>query len=126
METGVQNKEIDELNIILRLVRIAQDLSTREVADRMDVRTSYITDVERGDRKPSLKTLDKYCEALKISPNNLFLWREDQKRDKYSYRKLLMKLLQSIDEIDRRQKIEEDRLLQLKENLNMDSKMMVK
>lgn len=116
-----QKNEIDELNTILRLIRIAQDLSTREVAEKMSVRTSYITDVERGDRKPSLKTIDKYCKALNISPTNLFLWREDQKKNKYPYRKLLMNLLQSIDELDERQQREEEKLLQLKNSLNTKS-----
>lgn len=110
--------EKNEINEILKLVRIAQDLSPKEVADRMNVRSSYITDVERGDRNPNLKTLDKYCTALNISTDNLFLWREDQKKNRYTYRRLLMKLLQAIEEIDERQKREKERLVQLKEEYN--------
>lgn len=117
----LNNGETNEINEILKLVRIAQDLSTKEVADRMNVRSSYISDVERGDRNPNLKTLDKYCAALNISTDNLFLWREDQKKNRYTYRKLLMKLLQAIDEIDERQKKETERLMQLKEEFNSKS-----
>ena len=116
--TDKKTKDIDELCKILRLLRIAQDLSTKEVADKMHVRTSYITDVERGDRKPSLSTLDKYCEALNVSPNNLFLWREEQKEKNYSYRKLLMKLLLAVEELDECKKKEEQKLYQLKDELS--------
>ncbi len=103
-----------DLCTVLRTVRIAQDLSTKNIADKMNVRTSYITDVERGDRTPSIATLDKYCEALNISTHNIFLWRDDQKNNHYSFQKLLMKILMAIEKLDSIQKEDEQILADLK------------
>ena len=87
------DKNITALNEVLRLLRIAQDLPAKEIARRMNVRSSYITDVERGDRSPNLKTLDKYCRALGIPAGTLFELRDEQVKEKLPYRKLLMKIL---------------------------------
>lgn len=91
--TQKSQKETAPLNEILRLLRIAQDISAKEVAEKMGVRSSYVTDVERGDRTPSLKTLDKYCCALGISAEILFKLRDEQIRERLPYRKLLVKIL---------------------------------
>lgn len=103
-----------DLCTVLRTVRIAQDLSTKEVADKMNVRTSYITDVERGDRTPSISTLDKYCEALNIPTNSIFLWRDSQKKNHYSFQKLLMTILMAIEKLDSIQREDEIMLDNLK------------
>ena len=100
--TQKSQKETAPLNEILRLLRIAQDISAKEVAEKMGVRSSYVTDVERGDRTPSLKTLDKYCCALGISAEILFKLRDEQIREKLPYRKLLIKILSLLENADKK------------------------
>ena len=60
----------------LKTLRIANDFTTRMVAEKMNVRTSYITDCERGDRTPSIATLDKYALALGVSTADIIEVRE--------------------------------------------------
>ena len=89
-------KEVPDLNKILRAVRIAQDMTAKEVAEKMGVRSTYITDVERGDRTPRIETLDKYCRALNVSPDSVFSWRERQRKHSYTFQQLLMAILVAI------------------------------
>jgi len=96
----MEKQSNNSLGNVLRIVRIAQDLSTRDIADKMNVRTSYITDVERGDRTPGVDTLAKYCNALNIDRSFVFTCVDEQEKQNYPYRKLLMGILQKIDALD--------------------------
>lgn len=102
-DTRGQSPDTDKksaLNEVLRLLRIAQDLPTRDVADKMGVRTSYITDVERGDRSPSIDTLDRYCLALGVTTDVLFRLRNEQIKENLPYRRLLMKIMKLLENTD--------------------------
>lgn len=92
------NKKPSVICELLRLVRIAQDFSTKDIAMRIGCRTSYITDVERGDRTPTLKTLEKYRRALEIPTSMLFELKETQEKEHLSYRKILIKILLILEE----------------------------
>lgn len=46
-------------------------LSQEEVAHRAGLHRTYISDIERGARNPSLKTLARLSEALEVSTSNL-------------------------------------------------------
>ena len=47
-------------------------MNQEDFASRIDKSARYISDIERGVRKPSLVTLVEIMQALKITPNELF------------------------------------------------------
>lgn len=47
-------------------------ISQEELADRAGLHRTYISDVERGARNPSLKSIEKLAEALQLSVSGLF------------------------------------------------------
>ena len=51
----------------IRNLRLSQHLSQACLAERIDVSTNYIGQIERGDRKPSLETLVELCNVLGTS-----------------------------------------------------------
>lgn len=53
-------------------------LSQEEVAHRAGLHRTYISDIERGARNPSLKTLARLSEALEVSTSNLIRRGEDR------------------------------------------------
>ncbi len=56
---------------VIKLLREEQQLSQQELADYAELDRSYISDMERGRYNPTLQTVYKLSEILKIKPNKL-------------------------------------------------------
>ena len=55
----------------LRKFRYSMDLTQEKLGEKADLHYSYIGQVERGDKTPSLKALIKIADALNISLEEL-------------------------------------------------------
>mgnify|MGYP002679772768 CR=1 FL=1 len=53
---GANNSHLN----IYRLLRIAKDLKTKEVADELRVATAYVSAIEKGKRTPSVRLRRNY------------------------------------------------------------------
>ena len=56
----------------IRKARLALGLSQERLAENADLHVSYIGQIERGLREPSLKALAKVCAALDLDLHELF------------------------------------------------------
>ncbi|MEN5115493.1 helix-turn-helix transcriptional regulator [Brevundimonas diminuta] len=65
------------MDIVVRLgkrvreLRIAADLSQEELAFRANMKRSYVSDLERGTRNPSVRALGRLATALGVRPSAL-------------------------------------------------------
>src|SRR5436305_13407082 len=57
---------------VLRACRDRLGISQEELAGRAGLHRTYVSDIERGARNPSLESIDKLARALKISVATLF------------------------------------------------------
>jgi transcriptional regulator with XRE-family HTH domain len=73
---AVSQKKTAEINKrfgkALRRRRRELDLSQEELAERAELHQTYISDIERGGRNPSLENVEKLAKALDISIARLF------------------------------------------------------
>lgn len=60
------------IGLNLQNLRRARQLSQEELAARADVNQSYLSDIERGVRNPSVMVLDRIAKALSIDPEEFF------------------------------------------------------
>ena len=60
------------LGAAIKAERSALGISQEELAYRADLHRTYISDVERGTRNPSIASIQKLASALKISVSMLF------------------------------------------------------
>jgi transcriptional regulator with XRE-family HTH domain len=56
---------------IIKQLRQDQGLSQQELADYSEVDRSYISDLERGRYNPTIQTIFKLSEILKVKPQDL-------------------------------------------------------
>lgn len=56
---------------VIRALREEKGLSQQELADYSEVDRTYISDLERGLYYPSLNTIYKLAEILKLKPHEL-------------------------------------------------------
>jgi transcriptional regulator with XRE-family HTH domain len=61
------------LGDFLREQRTAAKLSLRQLADRAGVSNPYLSQIERGVRKPSAEVLQQLAKALRISSEALYV-----------------------------------------------------
>jgi transcriptional regulator with XRE-family HTH domain len=64
------------LGLNVRDLRRQQQLSQEELAHRADMDRSYISDLERGLRNPSVKAIGRIAQALGVPPDALLRGRE--------------------------------------------------
>lgn len=61
----------DAFGKVLREYRERADLTQRELATAADLDKTYIGMLERGERQPTLDTLFRISEVLKVAPSTL-------------------------------------------------------
>ena len=64
---------VDSLGDYLREQRVANRLSLRQLADQTGVSNPYLSQIERGLRRPSAEVLQQIAKALRISAETLYV-----------------------------------------------------
>src|ERR687894_2205097 len=64
---------IGSLGDYLREQRVASRLSLRQLADQVGVSNPYLSQIERGLRKPSAEVLQQLARALRVSAEQLYV-----------------------------------------------------
>jgi transcriptional regulator with XRE-family HTH domain len=66
-------KTVESLGEYLREQRVSARLSVRQLAEQAGVSNPYLSQIERGLRRPSAEVLQQLAKALRISAEQLYL-----------------------------------------------------
>ena len=66
-------KTVENLGDYLKEQRVAARLSLRQLAEQAGVSNPYLSQIERGLRKPSADVLQQIAKALRISAEQLYI-----------------------------------------------------
>lgn len=64
------------LNNALRLIRVFHDLKQNEAADRLSISKSYLSELEKGSKEPSLEILRRYEKVFDIPVSSILFFSE--------------------------------------------------
>ena len=64
---------VDSLGDYLKEQRLAARLSLRQLAEQVGVSNPYLSQIERGLRKPSAEVLQQLARALRVSAEQLYV-----------------------------------------------------
>lgn len=93
------------LNRALKLLRTYHQLKQIELAKRLGVSNSYLSEIETGVKMPGVDLLEKYAEIFKMPVSSIMLFSEKMNDEKKTSEKLrvaaadkILRLLEWIDE----------------------------
>ncbi len=66
-------KTVENLGDYLREQRLAAKLSLRQLAEQTGVSNPYLSQIERGLRRPSAEVLQQLSKALRVSAETLYV-----------------------------------------------------
>jgi transcriptional regulator with XRE-family HTH domain len=96
------------LSEALRLMRVFHDLSQKEMAGKLGVAKSYVSEIESGKKVPTLTLLEKYADVFGVPPSNIMFFSENLESDTTGERarhflsKKILSLMDFIAERSRR------------------------
>ncbi|GAA4820706.1 helix-turn-helix transcriptional regulator [Nocardioides caeni] len=70
---GKVGKTVESLGDYLKEQRVSSRLSLRQLAEQAGVSNPYLSQIERGLRKPSAEVLQQIAKALRISAEQLYV-----------------------------------------------------
>jgi transcriptional regulator with XRE-family HTH domain len=73
MAKGKVGKTVESLGDYLKEQRVAARLSLRQLAEQAGVSNPYLSQIERGLRRPSAEVLNQIAKALRISAEQLYI-----------------------------------------------------
>src|SRR3954447_10918104 len=73
MAKGKVGNAVESLGDYLREQRVSARLSLRQLAEQAGVSNPYLSQIERGLRRPSADVLQSLAKALRISAEQLYL-----------------------------------------------------
>lgn len=74
-----------EIGKAIRMVRVAKNMTQTELFTKCNLSRGYISQLETGNREPSLSMLRTIAEALGVSVTTLVALSELKKNDGYFY-----------------------------------------
>ena len=73
MAKGKVGRTVETLGDYLKEQRVGAQLSLRQLAEQAGVSNPYLSQIERGLRKPSAEVLQQIAKALRISAEQLYI-----------------------------------------------------
>jgi transcriptional regulator with XRE-family HTH domain len=71
----MESKEIT-IGKVLRTFRLSEDLTIKELSEKLGVSTAYISKLESNKSSPTYQMLQKYADYFKVKVSEIVYWTE--------------------------------------------------
>lgn len=65
----------------LRLLRIFNGYKSVELAEKLEISQSYVSEIENNKKQPTMEILDKYASVFDMKKSTLMLFAESLEKD---------------------------------------------
>lgn len=93
------------INEALRLIRVFHDLKQFELAERLGISKSHISEIEKGSKTPSLDLIERYAQEFRIPVSAIMFFAEElptAKRGEAARTKIASKVVDLLKFIERK------------------------
>jgi transcriptional regulator with XRE-family HTH domain len=73
---SAENGDLLMLSEALRLIRVFHDVKQNELARRLEISNSYLSEIENGNKVPSVEIIGKYASEFQIPPSSILFFSE--------------------------------------------------
>ncbi len=70
------------INEALRLIRVFHDLTQSELAEKLKISKSHISEIEKGVKTPSLNLVERYAREFNLPTSSILFFAEELPRAK--------------------------------------------
>jgi len=72
------------LNEALRLIRVYHDMNQTKAAKKLGISNSYLSEIEKGHKRPTLDLIEQYASLFKIPKSSIMFFAENLgRRDRF-------------------------------------------
>ena len=64
------------MNEVLRLLRVYHDMKSYELAERLGISKSYLSEIENGKKIPTLELIQQYARVFNTTPSAIMFLAE--------------------------------------------------
>ena len=68
------------INEALRLIRVYHDMRQSEVAKKLGISSSYLSEIEKGTKKPTLELVEKYGVLFQVPASSIMFFSENMNK----------------------------------------------
>ncbi|MCH4091856.1 helix-turn-helix transcriptional regulator [Acetobacter sp.] len=61
----------------LRMIRVFHDLSQKDAAEKLEIAPSFLSEIEKGKKKPTLDLLKRYANEFKMPVSSIMFFSEE-------------------------------------------------
>lgn len=93
----------------LRLMRVFHDLKQFEIAERLGISKSHVSEIENGIKTPSLDIIERYAQEFRIPVSAVMFFAEElpnAKRGEAARTKIASKVIKLLRLIERKADVE--------------------
>lgn len=89
----------------LRLLRIFYGYKSAEIAEKLEISQSYVSEIENNKKQPTMEILDKYAQVFNLKKSTLMLFAESleekktQQNKKQTVANAGMRLLKVLEKV---------------------------
>ncbi len=81
MTDAAHYQPVDNLSKALRLMRVFHDLTQKELAEKIGISKSYISEIESRKKKPNIYLLNCYSEVFNVPMSSIVFFAEQLDSD---------------------------------------------
>lgn len=89
------------VNEVLRLLRVYNDMKSSDLAEKLNLSSSYVSELESGKKKVSIDIINKYSNFFEIPSSSILLMSESLDRKpldlKHKISRALVLMLQNLE-----------------------------
>jgi transcriptional regulator with XRE-family HTH domain len=74
----------------LRLIRVYHDMKQKEAAELLDVSTSYLSEIEKGHKVPTLDIVQRYADKFSLPMSSIMFFAESVEGGTYDRAKSMV------------------------------------
>ncbi len=67
---------VDVLSEALRLIRVFHDVKQKQLAEQLGISKSYLSEIERGKKIPSIEVIQKYAAEFQMPVSSILFFAE--------------------------------------------------